>query len=215
MPEADKDLTGLLGLGRIKDRVPFTRDEIRSLIELTDPNKVQQLFEAARQVREQVFGNRIFLYGFLYFSTHCRNNCRFCQYRKSNNTIARYRKTKHQILEVAREMKNAGVHLIDLTMGEDPAFYNSGNKGFHEFIDMVKAVQNETGSPIMVSPGSLPDKALKRLAEMGIDWYACYQETHNPDLFKTLRTGQAYTKRLEKKYLAIASCTHDKCFPMK
>ena len=38
----------------------------------------QELFAAAREVRERNFGTKIFTYGFVYFSTHCKNNCSFC-----------------------------------------------------------------------------------------------------------------------------------------
>ncbi|ACN13176.1 conserved hypothetical protein [Desulforapulum autotrophicum HRM2] len=55
------------------------------------------------------------MYGFLYFSNYCRNNCNFCQYRKSNHKLVRYRKTQPEITAAAQEMAAAGVHLIDLT----------------------------------------------------------------------------------------------------
>lgn len=54
----------------------------------------------------------------------------------------------------------------------------------------------------MVSPGVVPDEVLYKLAAAGASWYACYQETHNPVLFGTLRPGQSYAARLEKKHLA-------------
>ena len=31
------------------------------------------VFDAAREARHRAFGNKVFLYGFLYLSTHCRN----------------------------------------------------------------------------------------------------------------------------------------------
>ena len=54
----------------------------------------------------------------------------------------------------------------------------------------------------MVSPGVVPDQTLAMLAAAGVTWYACYQETHNPALFKTLRIGQGFEERLEKKRVA-------------
>ena len=71
--------------------------------------------------------------------------------------LARYRKTKKEILNAAREMADAGVHLIDLTMGEDPELYSSGESGFKRFIGMIKSVQEETKLPVMISPGILPE----------------------------------------------------------
>ena len=38
-------------------------------------------------------GDAVFLYGFVYFSTYCRNECAFCFYRADNDESPRYRKT--------------------------------------------------------------------------------------------------------------------------
>jgi methylornithine synthase len=176
------------------------KNEIRYLLGLSDPEEINLLYKAARNVRTKHFGTKIFLYGFLYFSTFCRNDCKFCQYRQSNKIIPRYRKTQTQILTAATEMADVGVHLIDLTMGEDPELYSSD--GFEQFVDMIKTVQNKTKLPVMISPGILPDKVLTKLAHEGVTWYALYQETHNKELFKNLRQGQMFKKRLAKKKLA-------------
>ncbi|WP_299982505.1 methylornithine synthase PylB [Desulfobacula sp.] len=200
MLTADLNLTRILN--RLQDGHPAEKSEIKYLLGLSKPYDISLLFEAAQNVRDRYFGNKIFLYGFLYFSTHCRNNCRFCQYRRSNKMLARYRKTQTQILTAAREMADAGVHLIDLTMGEDPELYSSGESGFKRFVGMVKAVQKETNLPVMISPGTLPDRILVELADAGVTWYACYQETHNKSLYKNLRYGQDFKTRLAKKKMA-------------
>ena len=180
----------------------LTKNEIKHLLGLSDPGEIGHLFETARDVRTRHFGDRVFLYGFLYFSTYCRNECNFCQYRQSNKALSRYRKTEVEILTAAKEMAADGAHLIDLTMGEDPELYSSGESGFKQFIEMAKTIQNETKLPVMISPGILPDTVLVELAEAGVTWYACYQETHNKILYKSLRQGQGFEKRLKKKQLA-------------
>ena len=186
-------------LARLQKGCPAEKNEIKFLLSLSDFQDINLLFKAAQSVRARYFGNKIFLYGFLYFSTHCRNNCNFCQYRQSNKALSRYRKTHEQILTAAREMAAAGVHLIDLTMGEDPALYSSGDSGFDRLLDMIKTVQKETRLPVMISPGTLPDRTLEQLADIGVTWYACYQETHSQTLYHALRQGQAFQKRLAKK----------------
>lgn len=193
----DFNLTGVLD--RFQKGHPAEKREIKMLLGLSDPYDIRLLFEAAQNVRARYFDNKIFLYGFLYFSTYCRNGCRFCQYRISNKKLARYRKTQKEILIAAREMADAGVHLIDLTMGEDPELYSSGDFGFKQLVDMVKTVQNETKLSVMISPGILPDRVLVELAESQVTWYACYQETHNQTLYTYLRQGQDFKKRLAKK----------------
>lgn len=116
--------------------------------------------------------------------------------------MPRYRKTEKQILAAAVEMAEAGVHLIDLTMGDDPFLHSCGDLGPARLKNMIEIVQRETGLPIMLSPGILPDDTLAELADIGVTWYACYQETHNQNLYKTLRQGQDFGIRIEKKQFA-------------
>ncbi|MFW2366258.1 MAG: methylornithine synthase PylB [Desulforhopalus sp.] len=188
-------------LNRLQQGHTVEKEEIIYLLGLSDPSDIKLLFQAARDVRARHSGNTVFLYGFLYFSTFCRNNCNFCQYRQSNSSLSRYRKTNTQILSAATEMADTGVHLIDLTMGEDPDLY-FGEPGYDQLVHMVESVQKKTGLPLMISPGVLPDRVIRELASLGVTWYACYQETHNRTLYKELRQGQGFHQRLAKKQLA-------------
>ena len=161
------------------------------------------VFDAAREARHRAFGNKVFLYGFLYLSTHCRNDCAFCQYRRSNSSLERYRKPLGEMLEAAGRLAADGVHLLDLTLGEDPYYVEPA--GFHRLLELVSALKETTGLPIMVSPGVLSAEQLVRLREAGADWYACYQETHNRDLFTRLRLEQDYDRR-KRTRLEAAGC---------
>ncbi len=108
-------------------------------------------------------------------------------------------------MAAAHEMADSGGHLIDLTMGEDPAWHGQGEDGFSQLVDLAGSVQDETGLPVMISPGVLPDGVIKELARSDVQWYACYQETHNRELYASLRQDQAYDERWAKKQLAKAS----------
>ena len=192
---------------QLQDGYRIQKSEIKYLLDLRESTRIELLFKTARKVRTDQFGDKIFLYGFLYFSTYCKNNCRFCQYRQSNKMFPRYRKSEDEILTAAAELADAGVHLIDLTMGEDPEFYSpksdsSGGSGFLPLSAMIKKVKQKTALPVMVSPGALPDETLKELAKSGASWFACYQETHNQELYRKLRTGQSFTERVRKKIVA-------------
>ncbi len=193
------------GIEEILDKAlceePLTGEEVLSLLRLKEAEQIGKLFQVAQRLRTRYFGNNIFLYGFLYFSTWCRNNCAFCYYRASNKLCQRYRKTDRQVMEVALETADSGVHLLDLTMGEDP-FYYKGKDGFEPLLHLIKEIKRQTSLPLMISPGALPDEALQDLFETGVEWYACYQETHNRKLYHQLRLNQSYDDRLRKKYKA-------------
>jgi methylornithine synthase len=161
------------------------------------------LYAAARSCRQKHFGNRLFGYGFIYFSTYCRNDCTFCFYRRSNNEALRYRKTKDEVIKTAKALTESGVNLLDLTLGEDP-HYVMDDAGYDMLLDIADEMRASSGGlPLMISPGVLEGDRVGRAARMGISFYACYQETHNRRLFSTLRQGQDYQTRWDAKMSAM------------
>jgi methylornithine synthase len=192
-------------LSAVRRGKPLEDESIRFMLGVTEPGLVGRIFQAARKARDEHFGNKIFLYGFVYFSTFCRNDCVFCQYRQGNPMSLRYRKSSDEILAASDRLAEAGVHLIDLTMGEDPQLLGeeSGDNGF--LLDRLREVKKSTGLPLMISPGVVPTDYFGRLAGAGADWYACYQETHTRSLFTRLRQGQSFDGRWEAKLNAKAS----------
>jgi Biotin synthase and related enzymes len=174
------------------------KNEIIELLRIDDPQKVEELFSKARSARKKVLANKIFMYGFVYFSTFCRNNCNFCYYRKSND-IERYRKTPEEIISISRQLADSGVHLIDLTMGEDMKYHQ---EHFTDLFDMVKEIKRITGLPVMISPGVIDDELIEAFADLDSEWYALYQETHNRELFAKLRLNQDYDERMHAKLYA-------------
>jgi methylornithine synthase len=186
-------------LNRVKAGENLGKEEILYLLSLREEADTEKLFSAAREMRESNFGSDIFLYGFIYFSTYCRNDCTFCFYRRSNSVSPRYRKTKAEIIDTAEQLTRSGVHLLDLTMGEDPHYFADGN--FDELLEITSEVREKTGMPLMISPGVVPREILARFSEIGVDWYACYQETHNRKLYADMRLHQSFDERYNlKKY---------------
>jgi methylornithine synthase len=180
----------------------LSRDEIAFILHLNQKSQIDSLFQTARELRHRYFGSQVFLYGFIYLSTYCRNNCNFCYYRHSNTQSVRYRREPSDMIGAARQLADSGVHLIDLTLGEDPRYFEDNQPGVHQLPQLIKEVKTATQLPIMISPGVVHDSMLPEFVDAGASWYACYQETHNPVLFKQLRPGQSYAERLDKKKLA-------------
>ena len=137
----------------------------------------------------------MFTYGFVYFSTFCRNNCSFCYYRRENH-IERYRKPVEEIVSLSGDLQDSGVNLVDLTMGEDQTMHMNDHK---MLTDIVERVDSAVSIPIMLSPGAVPEQAFPLFREAGADWFACYQETHNRLLFSERRLGQDFDHRSDQR----------------
>ena len=52
-------------------------EETASLVLTEDPELVQEIFAAARQLKENVYGNRIVLFAPLYIGNDCINDCTY------------------------------------------------------------------------------------------------------------------------------------------
>jgi methylornithine synthase len=143
-------------------------------------------------MRARTSGDTVFLYGFVYFSTYCHNECAFCFYRSGNDESPRYRKSEEEVVAICRDLAASGVVLLDLTMGEDPLVLADGCAGL---LALVGAVHDGAGLPLMVSPGVVDEGVLAGLRERGADWYALYQETHTRGLYDRLRVGQPFEAR--------------------
>ncbi|RPJ77548.1 MAG: methylornithine synthase PylB, partial [Alphaproteobacteria bacterium] len=127
---------------KITEGFQLSDDDLKALLSLESEGELEKLYYAARKVRNHYFGNRVFLNCFIYFSTHCKNQCSFCYY-NCKNEIKRYRLTKTEVKETCRALKGAGFHMIDLTMGEDPHYYEDPDL----FIELVRIVKEELGLP--------------------------------------------------------------------
>ena len=185
-------------LKRVLNGEKLNRRNALYLLKANHPNDIFALFSAANEVRVRFFENIVFTYGFIYFTTYCTNSCNFCYYRMPNSKCKRYRKTPEEIISQAKKLKESGVHLIDMTSGEDPLFFKPDYSGM---LSVLSAVKETTELPLMVSPGILPKHILRKVAEIA-EWYALYQETHNRELFTKLRVNQDYNERMNTKLLA-------------
>ena len=192
--ELDRILDGVL------NGAPLTYKNVVDLLAIEDRTAIEKVMAAARELRTRYFGFDIFLYGFVYFSTYCRNHCSFCYYRKTNTESPRYRKTIEETLSVARDLEESGACLVDLTMGEDPFFHNQEN--FDVLFRMLEEIKKRSSVAVMVSPGVVPEWVLDEFVRLRADWFALYQETHTPALFESLRIGQSYVERERIRLLA-------------
>jgi len=83
--------------------------------------------------------------------------------------------------------------MIDLTMGEDPYYYEDPER----FIELVQIVKEELKLPIMISPGVMDNATLLKAREKGANFFALYQETYDTELYLKLRVGQSFDGRVQ------------------
>ena len=110
MKPTQRKLENILSTSLQEDRL--SAEDIEFLLGLNKAEQIHKLFATAKSLRLKYFGNKIFTYGFIYASTYCRNDCRFCFFRRSNSDIQRYRKAIPEIIatEVRYDHRGAEQH---------------------------------------------------------------------------------------------------------
>jgi len=100
----------------IKNKV-LDKNEFLQLITQKTASDEQYLFEQARKISQQSFGNNIYIRGLIEISNYCCNDCYYCGIRKSNKNVIRYRLNKQTVLECCKLGYNAGFRTFVLQGG--------------------------------------------------------------------------------------------------
>lgn len=53
------------------------------------PDKINEIYDLAEQIKKDFYGNRIVMFAPLYLSNYCVNGCVYCPYHIKNKHIAR------------------------------------------------------------------------------------------------------------------------------
>ena len=68
----------------------LTVEETAVLLGAESPALVEEIFEAARTLKREVYGNRIVFFAPLYVGNFCVNDCKYCGFRRSLTTAVRH-----------------------------------------------------------------------------------------------------------------------------
>ena len=149
--------------------------ELAALLATITPMEERQLYAAARTVREERYGKEVYLRGLIEFTSHCRNDCRYCGLRRSNAHAKRYRLTAGQILACCDEGYRLGFRTFVLQGGEDPAYTDD------VLCDLVRRIRAAHPScAVTLSIGERPRESYEHYFEAGAERYLLRQETSNP-----------------------------------
>ena len=115
--------------GRLRDVIaksmakePLEVEEAAVLLAADGPADCEQIFDAARQLKRDVYGNRIVLFAPLYVGSHCTNDCIYCAFRRSNSRVVRRTLSPEDLrAEVAALLARGHKRLI-LVFGEHPRY---------------------------------------------------------------------------------------------
>ncbi len=154
--------------------------DVAVLLANTDRDLDEEIFHAARVVKETVYGNRLVLFAPLYITNKCRNDCRYCAFRASNAALRRRDLTPDEIAGETRILIDEGHKRILLVAGErEPR--GDGLDDVLRAIDTVYGVTSARGGirRLNVNIAAMDTEHYRRLRAARIGTYQLFQETYH------------------------------------
>ena len=84
-------------LNKARERKGLSHREASVLLACDIPEKVQELYALAEQIKKDFYGNRIVIFAPLYLSNYCVNGCLYCPYHQKNKHIPRKKLTQEEV----------------------------------------------------------------------------------------------------------------------
>ena len=159
----------------------ITRDQFAYLLQTDGEDNREYLFEAAREVSDQVFHKEVYLRGLIEFTNYCKNNCNYCGIRCGNANADRYRLTEEEILSCCDIGEKIGFKTFVLQGGEDPFFTDE------KICDLVSKIKEKHPScAVTLSIGEKSYESYEKYFEAGADRYLLRHETANEEHYSRL-----------------------------
>lgn len=164
----------------------LTHREAAVLLECEIEEKNQEIFNLAKKIKQDYYGNRIVLFAPLYLSNYCVNGCVYCPYHAKNKHIPRKKMTQEEIREEVIALQDMGHKRIAIETGEDPV--NNPIEYILESLKTIYSVHHKNGAirRANVNIAATTVENYRKLKEAGIGTYILFQETYNKKAYETL-----------------------------
>lgn len=187
-------------LAKAKELKGLDFDEIAVLAEISDPQLLSELFDAARYAKERIYGRRLVLFAPLYISNLCYNDCLYCAFRVQNKNIKRRALTQKEIACETEVLIDQGHKRVLLVAGE--AYPNEGFTYILKSLQTIYNVTSGNGSirrvNVNIAPLTVPE--FQQLKAAGIGTYQIFQETYHHQTYARVHVSgkkRNYNWRIE------------------
>ena len=152
-------------------------EEMAALLSTNDPDLQEEIFEAARRLKRDVYGNRIVLFAPLYIGNKCVNSCRYCGFRRENEQIVRRTLTDDELRAEVHALVSKGHKRLVIDYGEHPDY---GAETIAHAVGVIYSAKNGGAiRRINVNCAPLDVPGYRLMKEAGIGTYQIFQETYH------------------------------------
>lgn len=171
---------------KAKLRKGLTHREASVLLACEIPEKIQELYDLAEQIKKDFYGNRIVIFAPLYLSNYCVNGCTYCPYHLKNKHIARKKLTQEEVAKEVVALQDMGHKRLAIEAGEDPV-----NNPIEYILDCIKtiySIQHKNGAirRVNVNIAATTVENYRKLKDAGIGTYILFQETYHKESYEKL-----------------------------
>jgi 2-iminoacetate synthase len=171
---------------KAKLRKGLSHREAAVLLDCQLEDKNQEIFDLAKQIKQDFYGNRIVMFAPLYLSNYCVNSCVYCPYHRQNKHIPRKKLSQEDIVREVTALQDMGHKRLAIESGEHPAY--NPIEYILESINTIYSVKHKNGAIRRVNvniAGTTVDN-YKKLKDAGIGTYILFQETYHKDSYERL-----------------------------
>lgn len=160
------------------NKIALSVEETADLVRTTDPELHEEIFAAARQLKENVYGNRIVLFAPLYIGNDCINDCTYCAFKRSNFQAVRRTLTPDEIKQQVTALEDHGHKRLILVFGEHPRY---DADFISDTVRNVYSVRSGHGEirRVNINAAPLDIEGYKKVKESGIGTYQIFMETYH------------------------------------
>ncbi|MHB2149740.1 [FeFe] hydrogenase H-cluster radical SAM maturase HydG [Calditrichota bacterium LG25] len=166
-------------------------DETALLLRTTDPQLVEEIFEAARKLKRDVYGNRIVLFAPLYIGNYCVNDCAYCSFRRSNKNAVRRTLTPQEIVQQVEALEDKGHKRLILVFGEHPRYDASF---IAETVRSVYQIKKGNGEirRVNINAAPLDHEGFRIVKQAGIGTYQIFMETYHHETYRRVHPPETF-----------------------
>lgn len=164
----------------------LTHREASVLLACEIPEKVQQMYDLAEEIKKAFYGNRIVIFAPLYLSNYCVNGCVYCPYHMKNKHIVRKKLAQEEVAKEVIALQDIGHKRLAIEAGEDPV--NNPIEYILECINTIYSIKHKNGAirRVNVNIAATTVENYRKLKEAGIGTYILFQETYHKESYLKL-----------------------------
>ena len=163
-------------------------EETAILVQTEDEDLIGEIKDGARQLKQQIYGERIVLFAPLYVGNLCINNCAYCGFRSDNTSQKRTTLTMDDLIKEVVALEDTGQKRLILVYGEHPK-YNA--EFIAETVRIVYSVRSKNGEirRVNINAAPLDIDGFRVVRDAKIGTYQIFQETYHEETYRKVHLG--------------------------